>query len=188
MCQLRQILLMYVLEQHTRQRRCLQESSKYWDYYRRSYREEMQQKLGLIGCRSESDDSLVTSLLQCMQRTGVDMHVTLRSLSLLTMPFTSQASTGQVDASGWGFLDAVLATAASPQTIADCMRSAMDPKQLHLLQYLASESPRTLKSLGISVQAWIQLLQDMCLRFDCSSCQWSRVDWVRKVLTITLQL
>lgn len=112
----------------------------------------MRQKLGLLTCSEEADDRLIARLFECMQQSGVDMHVTFRSLALVPMPSTTPPGTSPSHEPGKEFLKAVLDTSASPEAVAASLRSAMDPRQLQLLQHLASASPMTLMSLGISLQ------------------------------------
>lgn len=128
----------------------VQASSKYWPCYRGCFRAIMQQKLGLMISEGDADDELIAGLLHCMQKSGVDMHVTFRSLSLVPMPSSPQAEGSQPGQEV--FLNTVLATAATPEAMAARVRSRMDPRQLQMLQQLASASPMAVMSLGISAE------------------------------------
>lgn len=146
---------------------CLQVCSRYWDCYKGRVREIMQQKLGIMSCEGDADDNLIAGLLRCMQKSSVDMHVTFRNLALIPMLASAETVEGQ---SAKDFLDAVLATAPSPQARAAKLRSRMDPRELQLLQQLASTSPMAVMSLGISTQ--------VCPCFAWGSCSWDHC-WAR---------
>lgn len=153
---------------------CLQVSGRYWDCYKGRFRELMQQKLGLVSCEGDADDNLIAGLLQCMQKSSVDMHGTFRKLTLLAMPLSAEKVEGQ---SAQDFLNAVLSTAPSPQARAAKLRSRMDPRQLLLLKQLAAASPMAVMSLGISAE--------VCPYLAWGSCSWEHKSLLNSVCSPT---
>ena len=121
--------------------------------YTAQFNTVMRNKLGLQVAK-DGDNDLITQLQACMQQSGADFTLTFRSLACVDVDTSPGDSEGSGDGGVQAFLDAVLPTCPDPSEMAATMRSKIDPRQLTLLQKLASEQPAMLARLGLSCEVW----------------------------------
>ncbi|XP_063297748.1 protein adenylyltransferase SelO, mitochondrial-like [Pelobates fuscus] len=111
---------------------------EYDSEFQRWYMQKMRKKLGLIQAELEEDSSLISDLLETMNKTGADFTNTFRVLSKYAGNFVSAED----------FLDILTEQYASLDELKVVFKPKMDPRQLSVMLMLAQSNPQLFALIG----------------------------------------
>ncbi|CAH2278204.1 Hypothetical predicted protein [Pelobates cultripes] len=111
---------------------------EYDSEFQRWYMQKMRKKLGLIQAELEEDSSLISDLLETMNKTGADFTNTFRVLS--------KYAGNSVNAED--FLDILTEQCASLDELKVVFKPKMDPRQLSVMLMLAQSNPQLFALIG----------------------------------------
>lgn len=130
------------ISKHLPEERAKEGLSRFWTVFNQTYNKKMREKLGLLD-DEPSDVDFIRSLLDTMDKTGVDYNNTFRNLTLFNLRSSDSEEVRDED-----FIEYILTQTCSAQSLAQRMERPKIPlKQLYMLLSIAKQSPQLFMSL-----------------------------------------